>query len=459
MRLLPLNAILTTLILIGTPVSVWATPQTDVVGYWRFDFQPGFNLVTFPVLPNTATLPAVIGEALGAVEITNWDSRLGRFRYARYDAEQNTWSGDLFLLSRGTAYWVNILGNEPRRLTVVGHPEIYTRFRWSSLGSGWKFYGSTYGKRQRLADLPPDDPRDIALQWNADRRRFEFAVVDADARWRSAAFDAFEPDKGYIIHLNRSGLRSVIGPPTRLEDLVESKLPRGGLERDEAGDDLPAYIQPPQPLMVGNLMGLPVCYAGGSVCNGGFTVSMVREMLRIGLGGELEPYPEPIDEYFISPGEAEQGRFKLALTLGGYPGALQPADRIYLLVRAQNGGETRSNSFEIPPEERILFDLTFNEPLSMPGAPPAAPTEFAIGSIFPNPFNDRFNFELRLPETALVKYILFDLQSREALKAEKRLSSGVHRVSVAGGSLAAGVYLMRIECGGKVGLAKIAHIK
>ncbi|MBM3329829.1 MAG: hypothetical protein FJY67_10220, partial [Calditrichaeota bacterium] len=392
-RLLPL-----VMLLLGT-ASADAVPQTDVVGYWRLDLRPGYNLVAFPVLPNTPTPQEVFGDLLGAAEITAWDSRLGRHRVARYNPQSERWEGDLFLLARGIAYWVNLTGvrREGVRLLVTGNPELYTRFRWSSLGMGWKFYAPTFGRLQDLSDLPPEGGVDILLGWNTDSHRFEMATARPGG-WQSASFDRLEPDRAYLAHLTRQAPREA-GPPTLLESLQDRQVdpePR----RDPGV--APDYLLPPRPLVVGNLHGQPLRNPDGNHLEGGFAVHVVRETVRPGNEGEVELIPEYLDRFTIGDGNAPNGRFRIPLTMNNEPNGLAIGDRIYLLVRAR-GGETQSNTFEIVESGNRLSldqipDLDFAEPLSQPGHPPLPPDRFALGSIHPNPFNERFAFDLSLPE-------------------------------------------------------------
>ncbi|HHE46297.1 MAG TPA: hypothetical protein ENL08_01165, partial [Bacteroidetes bacterium] len=259
-----------------------AEPQGDVVGFWSFELNPGFNLVAFPLLPDLPTPRDVIGSQLGAVEITTWDRGLGRYRWARYDPESRAWSGDLFLLDRGVAYWINLTGaSEPQRLVVTGHPERYRRFRWSSLRAGWDFYAPTYGKTRELEELPPDDHNDLLISWNGQSSLFELAHATNGKEWFTNGFDRIYPDRAYLVQLNRDGSQD-----DNAELGLESPAAGNYLkESDQGGDgagrmDRSAYENPPHPLVVSNLNGLPVCQPGGEICSGGFSVDVISDELH-----------------------------------------------------------------------------------------------------------------------------------------------------------------------------------
>lgn len=435
-----------------------ALPQRDVVGYWTHELRPGFNLVAFPVLPDTPTLQEVVADRLGAVEVTTWDRQLGSYRWARFDPRSGQWSGNLYLLARGVAYWVNLIGaDQPRRLTVVGHPELYTRFRWRSLRNGWQFYASTYGKAQALTALPPNESRDLLVGWDAAHRRFALAEATPQMQWRGLDFERVEPDRAYIVLLNHQPPRRV-GPPMEIEALYEQQLRAPLEQRRDAGDD-DEFICPPQPLIVGNEGGLAVSNLDGQPHAGQLGVFAVRERMQVGAGGALEPQDERVSEYRVAPDFTRAGRFRVALGIGVGDGFLQAGDRVHLTVRDENGQETRSASFEIPADQRVINDVSFPEPLRAPSGQPAAPREFALGMPFPNPFNDRFSVEVRLAEAAPVTVALYDIAGRRAFELRTPLAPGAHRLTVPAGELATGVYLLQVTTGAHKGVAKVAHLK
>ena len=431
------------MLLLTSLQGVRAETERDIVGYWAFDLQPGFNFVSFPVLPETPTPRSVNLCSLGAVEITTWDRLLGRHRWARYNPENDRWLGDLYLLDRGVAYWIRLIdSNEPVRFVVTGHPELYRKFSWSRLEGGWNFYAPTFGREQNLADLPPDNSSDLLLTWDSQSSRFLLADVNPDKEWRSNAFNNISPNGAYIVYLHRDGLR-------------EGNLPA---RRDDAGNNDPvAFGKPPRPLVVSNIRGMPVRRADGDVCSGDYNIRVLRENLRIGADGELESLPETVAEYYISAGESAGGFFKLALTIGAENEQLQPRDRIYL-VASQNGTETRSNSFEVGDDVWLVQDLSFPEPMSTPGEAPLA-VGFTLGNPYPNPFNDRFQIEFNLPETGMVRYTLYDLNGRTVKTTVQPFSAGTHRLNFSGRELSAGIYLLEVADRTDRKITKVAYVR
>jgi len=438
--------------LILNPLAASAEPQNDVIGYWTHELQPGFNLVAFPVLPDTPSPQAVIGDRLGAVEISTWDPALAGWRSAQYDPETGAWSGNLFLLNRGVAYWINLMdAAEAQKLVVVGHPELYTKFTWSSLLIGRQFYAPTYGKTQALNDIPPEDQTDLLIAWDSHRRQFQLAEA-GNQGWRSPSFQEFAPDHAYMVILHSQDIRQ-FGPPLAIQSQYERLYPESKpVSRDGANEF--TSVPPPQPLIVGNIGGMAVCNPNGEACGGNLGVTVYREVV-VG----ARPVSEMVTSYQVFPNAVLAGRFRFALAVGSGEGTVQVGDRVYLVARDGNGAETRSTSFEVPGDFRDVTDLSFNDPLSAGGVSTELPVEFSLGNPYPNPFNDRFMVDVRLPEVASVEISLYDIQGRLASRQSQPLSAGTHRLTMQGGNLAAGIYLMKVNAGGKQGLAKVAHVK
>ena len=184
MKLLDVKLVLLCVLLLTCSAHVNAETQNDVVGYWTFELNPGFNLVSFPVLPEQTSPQNVIGDMLGNVEITSWDEHLGRHRWARYETQSDQWTGDLYLLDRGVAYWINLTDAvETQHLIVTGHPELYRKFRWSGLRNGWNYYAPTFGRVQSFNDLPPDNSRDLLVSWDNEQSRFNMAEAAHGREW------------------------------------------------------------------------------------------------------------------------------------------------------------------------------------------------------------------------------------------------------------------------------------
>jgi len=436
-----------------------AEPQRDVVGFWTLELNPGFNLVAFPVLPDLPTPRDVIGSRLGSVEITTWDRGYGSYRWARYNPETGTWLGNLYLLDRGVAYWINLTDtDESQQLVITGRPERYRKFRWSQLKTGWDFYSPTYGKVQNLHDLPPDKHDDLLISWNRQSAQFELAHASAEGEWLAGEFDSIYPDQAYISYLNREDQHGDDTPTSASLPYMEKTAKGSNPGLDIEGNRATAYENPPHPLVVSNINGLPVCQTDGEICNGGFTIDVIREEQRPDDDGRMQPDPQIVVQHFIADDESVGGLFYLPLTVGRGEGHVRPGDRIYLIAR-RNEAETRSTSFEVTEEYWIIRDISFPEPMSIPGETAATPESFALGNPYPNPFNDRFQVDVNVPETSVLRYTLYDITGRVVQTVSSPFSAGTHRLSLSGRDLSNGIYLLEVVYGAQRGLAKVAFVK
>ena len=437
-----------------------AESQRDVVGYWKFELNPGFNLIAFPLLPETPSPRAVFSDIQTDIEITTWDRHLRSYRWTRYNARTDLWTGNLFLLDRGVAYWINVMNaGEPQEIVVTGHPELYRKFRWEQMDAGWNFYAPMFGREQSLDDLRPDNSNDLLLSWNVEDSRFNMAEASPERYWFVDDFNAIAPDRSYLVFLNSRKLRPV-GPPVRREYGYDGDFSGKDNNRSISSDfdEYGVNEMPPRPLIVSNSDGLPVCRQNGDVCSGGFTLHVVREGMRVGADGEQVPDPETVSRHFIPVGRAVGGYFRLALTVGGEAGQLRNGDRIYLLA-VQNSAETRSTSFEVNDDVWLFDDLSFPDPMASPGELPVTPIAFTLSKPYPNPFNQRFQVEFSLPETAPVRYTIYDLQGRAVQSTSQPFSAGTHRLSISGQNLSAGVYLFEVVYNQQRKYVKVAYVR
>lgn len=75
------------------------------------------------------------------------------------------------------------------------------------------------------------------------------------------------------------------------------------------------------------------------------------------------------------------------------------------------------------------------------------PSAFSLSS-YPNPFNARATITFTLPRAGHATLTLFDVQGRRVKELlDDNFTAGTHRVNLDGGSLAAGVYLARLQSG------------
>lgn len=76
------------------------------------------------------------------------------------------------------------------------------------------------------------------------------------------------------------------------------------------------------------------------------------------------------------------------------------------------------------------------------------PTHLALESLFPSPFGARATLDVATPETAALDIALFDVLGRRVHTVESgTFGAGVHRFSIDGSALPAGLYILRVSDG------------
>ena len=93
------------------------------------------------------------------------------------------------------------------------------------------------------------------------------------------------------------------------------------------------------------------------------------------------------------------------------------------------------------------------------------PTEFELGSNYPNPFNPTTTFTYSLPETGMVTVQVFDITGRRVrVLVNEQKDAGVYKVqwdgrNDAGQQVASGMYLYQIRSGSFVDAKKMMLVK
>jgi len=126
--------------------------------------------------------------------------------------------------------------------------------------------------------------------------------------------------------------------------------------------------------------------------------------------------------------------------------------RVQWLVRAISNGDT------VDSREQWIFRLAPRSNSVGPALSPI-PAEYSF-SVYPNPFNPITTLEFALPRAGHVEISLYDLTGRlvETLM-NKELPEGVHRISLDGSELPAGMYFVRMSSREFAGIKKIVLLK
>jgi len=94
-----------------------------------------------------------------------------------------------------------------------------------------------------------------------------------------------------------------------------------------------------------------------------------------------------------------------------------------------------------------------------PSKDPGKPEEFAVGSAYPNPFNEIARFNIEVPTAGLLIARFYDISGRLVYGENKELLTGNYKLDFDAGGLPSGTYLYRISMGNKDFSGKVILIK
>jgi len=88
------------------------------------------------------------------------------------------------------------------------------------------------------------------------------------------------------------------------------------------------------------------------------------------------------------------------------------------------------------------------------------PTEFHLGQNYPNPFNPSTVIPFELAQTGTVKLAVYDVTGRQvAVLVNASMGAGRHSVTFNAGGIPSGVYMVRMEAGGRIMTSKLTLLK
>ncbi|MBZ0265457.1 S8 family serine peptidase [bacterium] len=124
---------------------------------------------------------------------------------------------------------------------------------------------------------------------------------------------------------------------------------------------------------------------------------------------------------------------------------LQPGEYT-IVVRFQQFELQRQDSVQIVENDTTVIDFVINT-LDVPqiNTPTQLiPEEFAIRSVFPNPFNSTVTIQYEIPETATISMQLYSIEGRlvDTLESSELHIAGKYSINYENSSLSSGIYLL-----------------
>jgi hypothetical protein len=109
----------------------------------------------------------------------------------------------------------------------------------------------------------------------------------------------------------------------------------------------------------------------------------------------------------------------------------------------------------------LIFDSSSATDININDESDNIPSEFAIQSAYPNPFNPTLNVEIALPETADLKVKVFNVMGREVAELTNRQhQAGICNFTFDGSELSSGVYFVHASIPGQISqIQKVVLLK
>ncbi|MFH1862282.1 MAG: C25 family cysteine peptidase [bacterium] len=153
----------------------------------------------------------------------------------------------------------------------------------------------------------------------------------------------------------------------------------------------------------------------------------------------------------VIPAGGPAGNYTYNGYIGEYPGTIYTQDSFPFSKSGDDGSGNWYEGWE-------NYGEPFVEDTQIGAA--VIPEQYALHQAFPNPFNPSTTIRFELPEAALVKLTIFDLQGRVAgLLVNGYRAAGVHEVTFEANELASGIYFYRLEAGDFSAVQKVMLLK
>ena len=128
-----------------------------------------------------------------------------------------------------------------------------------------------------------------------------------------------------------------------------------------------------------------------------------------------------------------------------------PEDTYSFAVRFVNNGP--GGTIYVP----VTMQVSNNAGIEEPQHP--IPLDFGLTSAFPNPFNAVVAVDYRAPVGSLVKLRIFDIAGREVASLVDAISAGSGHSVWRADKASSGVYILRLEAGGRKAQMKVVLVK
>ncbi len=130
-------------------------------------------------------------------------------------------------------------------------------------------------------------------------------------------------------------------------------------------------------------------------------------------------------------------------SIGKYP-SIDNTGNVYLVSERQSG----------------VMITKYGIPIGIQNINSEIPGKFSLSQNYPNPFNPATNIKLQIPESGLVRLVVFDVTGREVAElVNETLNAGEYKVDFNASGLTSGVYFYRLQTKSFTEVKKMTLIK
>jgi Secretion system C-terminal sorting domain len=158
------------------------------------------------------------------------------------------------------------------------------------------------------------------------------------------------------------------------------------------------------------------------------------------------------------PSNAPGGLYQMSLYLGNYPWNFEVFDSFNFTKDGVVADAVDMGIFERP--EQWIASGYFGGAESAVTSEDVLPSEFSLGTAYPNPFNPSTTLSVNLPETAELNVSVFNVTGQQvATLANGQFNAGSHTLTFDASNLSGGVYFVYASAEGWSAVQKVVLMK
>lgn len=203
------------LMMTGSPTGVqggdFGAPS-NLAGIWKMEILPGTHLISFPLLPENASVTSLLADHFPSGDTYEEATRIATigeegYQSSWYNSTGSYWAGTLHQLDPEKAYWLVIPeGSDPVALTLVGQSLGGDTVSVGTISEGMNLVAAPvpYAVTLAASGLIESGFKHSPMVMNADRvssadpAGFLTAWATDGSNWNGDHF-LLEPEKGYVL--------------------------------------------------------------------------------------------------------------------------------------------------------------------------------------------------------------------------------------------------------------------